>query len=389
MHFDRAEYLARVDKTKVRMQAAGMDVLIVSDPTNMHYLSGYDGWSFYVHQLVAIAVDEQEPIWIGRAQDVNGARLTTFLSEHNIIGYPEDYVQSPVKHPMEYVAEVFKSRGYDKKVIGVEADSYFFTGKCYDTLRQSLSNTTFKDAGILVNWVRAVKSPREIEYMKQAARILEQAMQVAVDMIEPGRRQCDVVAEIQRAQTRGTAEYGGDYPAIVPLMPTGVATSAPHITWSDAPFEPNTGTVVEIAGVRHHYHCPLTRTVYLGTPPAKMTEVAKVVVDGANAALDAVRPGVTCEEVEAAWRQVIERQGIKKESRMGYSTGLGFPPDWGEHTISLRKGEKTVLEPNMTIHLMPGIWMDDWGIATSETFRVTETGVETLANFPRQLLVKA
>lgn len=388
MHFDRAEYFARVDKTKARMQSAGLDALIVSDPTNMHYLSGYDGWSFYVHQLVVIAVDEQEPIWIGRAQDVNGAKLTTFLSENNIIGYPEDYVQS-VKHPMEYVAEVLKSRGYDKKIIGVEADSYFFTGKCYDTLRQSLSNTTFKDAGILVNWVRAVKSSREIEYMKQAARILEQAMQVAVDMIEPGRRQCDVVAEIQRAQTRGTPEYGGDYPAIVPLMPTGVATSAPHITWSDAPFESNTGTVVEIAGVRHHYHCPLTRTVYLGTPPAKMTEVAKVVVDGANAALDAVKPGVTCEEVEAAWRRVIKKHGIKKESRMGYSTGLGFPPDWGEHTISLRKGEKTVLEPNMTIHLMPGIWMDDWGIATSETFRVTETGVETLANVPRQLFVKA
>jgi Xaa-Pro dipeptidase len=116
---------------------------------------------------------------------------------------------------------------------------------------------------------------------------------------------------------------------------------------------------------------------------------AAQVVEGANAALDAVKPGVTCEEVEAAWRQVIERQGIKKESRMGYSTGLGFPPDWGEHTISLRKGEKTVLEPNMTIHLMPGIWMDDWGVAISETFRVTDTGVETLANFPRQLLVKA
>src|SRR3546814_12197929 len=67
----------------------------------------------------------------------------------------------------------------------------------------------------------------------------------------------DVCSSDLSAGTRGTEEYGGDYPAIVPLMPTGIGTSCPHITWRDAPFAADTGTSIEIAGVRHRYHVPM------------------------------------------------------------------------------------------------------------------------------------
>ena len=85
---------------------------------------------------------------------------------------------------------------------------------------------------------------------------------------------------------------------------------------------------------------------------------------------------------------MIERHGIVKESRIGYSVGLGYPPDWGERTLSLRPGDRTELQPNMTMHVIPGIWQDDWGIEISECIRITETGAETFCDFPRQLFVK-
>ncbi len=88
------------------MAAAGLDALIVSDPANMNYLTGYDGWSFYVHQCVIVAQDIEQPIWIGRGQDANGARLTTILPPENIVGYTDDHVQSTAKHPMQVVARV-------------------------------------------------------------------------------------------------------------------------------------------------------------------------------------------------------------------------------------------------------------------------------------------
>src|SRR3546814_616989 len=150
--------------------------------------------------------------------------------------------------------------------------------------------------------------------MHQAARIAERIMATAIAEIDVGVRQCDVAAAIQSAGTRGTEEYGGDYPAIVPLMPTGIGTSCPHITWRDAPFAADTGTSIEIAGVRHRYHVPMTRTVYLGTPPEKMAHAAEVVVEGIAAGLEAARPGALARDVHAAWTATIERNGPFKGS---------------------------------------------------------------------------
>jgi ectoine hydrolase len=386
--FSEAEFAERLARTKARMGEAGLDTLIVSNPANMNYLTGYDGWSFYVHQAVVVALELDQPLWIGRLQDANGAKLTTILSDGDIYGYSDDHVQSTVKHPMQYVAKILGERGLAKGTIGVEADSYYFTGKALDILRSELANARIEDAGVLVNWVRAVKSEAEIALMRQAARTTEHVMQAAVDAMGVGVPQCEVAAVIQAAQARGAEGIAGDYPAIVPLMPTGVGTSCPHLTWQDEPFAADTGTSIEIAGVRRRYHVPMTRTVYLGTPPDKMQTAADIVVEGIAAALEVAKPGALTRDVHAAWNSTIERYGLFKESRCGYPIGVNYPPDWGEHTYSLRSNDETVLEPNMTMHFMPGLWMDDWGVAISEAIRITETGVETFCTFPRKLFVK-
>ena len=388
MPFKKSEYLERIGKTKKSMADQGIDVLLATNPANMNYLTGYDGWSFYVHQLVVLALDSDEPVWVGRGMDANAAKVTTFLNHDNILGYPDDYVQTPVKHPMDYAADFLKQRGWGKGTVGVEMDNYYFTAACYESLKRNLPNADFKDATTLVNWVRVIKSAQEIEYMQQAARIIEKTMQVAVDMVRPGVRQCDAAAAVYQAKISGTEEYGGDYTGLCPMLPTGVGTSTPHLTWTDQPFVNGEATILELAGARHHYHCPMARTVHLGKPPKKLVDTAAVVVEGLNNALAAAKPGIQCQEVEAVWREAIKKHGIIKESRIGYSTGLNYPPDWGEHTLSLRPGDTTELQPNMTIHMIPGVWLDDWGIEISECFRVTESGSKTLADFPRELFVK-
>ena len=146
---------------------------------------------------------------------------------------------------------------------------------------------------------------------------------------------------------------------------------------------------LELAGVVRRYTAGLARTMQLGTMPTKVSDTSKAVLEGMEAVLATVKAGVTAEEVEASWRQVIERYGLKKESRIGYSIGVAYPPDWGEHTISLRPGDKSILKPGNVLHSILGMWMDGWGIEISETFLVTERGYETLTNFPRDIHVKA
>jgi ectoine hydrolase len=387
--FERAEYEARLAKTRRAMAERGIELLIVTDPSNMAWLTGYDGWSFYVHQCVLLTADG-EPLWYGRGQDANGARRTVFMSHDQILAYPDHYVQSTGRHPMDHLADaVIRARRWDGWRIGVEMDNYYFSAACYASLQRHLPNASFADATGLVNWQRAIKSPRELDYMRRAARIVEAMHTRILELIEPGLRKNELVAEIFRTGIRGADGHGGDYPAIVPLVPSGADASAAHLTWDERPFKKDEGTFFEIAGCHRRYHCPLSRTIYLGKPPQKFLDVEQAVVEGIAAALEAARPGNACEDVEAAWRKVIARYGIEKESRCGYSVGISYPPDWGERTMSLRPGDKTPLEAGMTFHLIPAIWQDDWGLEITESFLVTERGAEPFCNYPRQLLVKA
>src|SRR5829696_5957378 len=138
--------MARVAAVKRRMNAAGIDVLLVSDPTNMNYLTGYDATSYYVHQMVALALDAEEPLWIGRQMDVACARFTTYLAPENMLGYPESYIGVPDRHPMEFVALQLKERGWDQGRIAVEMDAHFFTACCHQELRNHLPDADFRDA---------------------------------------------------------------------------------------------------------------------------------------------------------------------------------------------------------------------------------------------------
>ncbi|KAB0643063.1 ectoine hydrolase DoeA [Burkholderia latens] len=386
--FERSEYAARIAKTRTAMQRAGIDLLIVTDPTNMAWLTGYDGWSFYVHQCVLLPMDG-EPVWYGRGQDANGAKRTVFMAHDNIVGYPDHYVQSTARHPMDYLStEVIAARGWSTRRIGVELDNYYFSAAAYASLQKHLPSARWVDATALVNWQRAVKSPREIEYMRVAARIVERMHAHIVETIEPGMKKSDLVAQIYATGIGGADGHGGDYPAIVPLLPTGADAAAPHLTWDDSVFARGAGTFFEIAGCYRRYHCPLSRTVYLGKPPAHFIEGERAVVDGIEAGLAAAKPGNVCEDIANAFFAVLRRAGIDKDSRCGYPIGASYPPDWGERTMSLRPGDRTVLEPGMTFHFMPGLWLDDWGLEITESILITETGVETFCNVPRKLFVK-
>jgi ectoine hydrolase len=386
-HFEPAEHAARIAATQAAMEAAGIELLIVSDPSNMNWLTGYDGWSFYVHQAVVLPVDDA-PLWFGRGQDAAGARLTVWMEDARILGYPDHYVQNPPLHPMDVLAQALVDRGWGKRRIGVEMDNYWFSAAACAALRRGLPDARFQDVGGLVNWRRAVKSPQELAYMREAGRIVEAMHARIAELVEPGMRKCDLVAEIMATGLRGLPEAGGDYPAIAPLLPSGAEAAAPHLTWDDRPMRAGEATFFEIAGCRRRYHCPLSRTVFLGEPPAHILEAEKAVLEGLEVALEKARAGCTCEDMALAFFGVLRRQGVEKDNRAGYSIGVSYPPDWGERTMSLRAGDRTELRPGMTFHFMTGLWMQDWGLEITESLVIGETGPELLADVPRRLLVK-
>ncbi|MCT1353763.1 MULTISPECIES: M24 family metallopeptidase [unclassified Gordonia (in: high G+C Gram-positive bacteria)] len=390
--FTDSEYEQRLRRVRELMDRQGLSAIIVTDPANIFYLIGYNAWSFYTPQMLFVPIDG-EMIFYAREMDAHGAHRTSWLPADQIVGYPESYVQRPHLHPFDWVAWSLRQRHQIAPAskagsVGLEMDSHFFSPKAYRALFNAIPEWKLVDNFELVNWVRSVKSDAEIQLMRQAGMVCSEAMRAAIDTIDIGVRQCDAAAAISQAQITGTPEYGGDYPAIVPMMPTGAAADTPHLTWHQGTFVEDEAVVIELTGAHNRYHCPLARTVSLGTPSKDLDYVAKATAEGLNNVLEAIKPGVATRELASTWNWTLAKYGLEKPSRLGYSIGIGYPPDWGERTISIRSEDESVLETNMTFHIVCGMWMDNYGFELSESVRVSPTGVECFTDFPRELIQK-
>ena len=386
--FSQEEYNRRLSITRAAMVTAGIDVLFVTDPSNQAWLTGYDGWSFYVHQGVLLGL-EGDPIWWGREMDANGACRTVWMEDERVLGYDDSYVQSTSRHPMQDLAQRLCEMGHGKARIGVEMENYYYSAKAHAVLTATLPNASFADATALVNWQRGVKSAEEMEFIRKAARISEKIVRLALERAEPGLRKNELVAEISRAALMGVGDDWGDYPAIVPLAPSGLDATAPHLTWNGDRMKQGEITFFELSGCYRRYHAPLCRSVFLGKPPQYMLDASKALTAGLEAGLEAARPGNRASDIAKALNRELSKAGIDRDGRCGYPVGLSYPPDWGERTVSLRSTDDTVLQPGMTFHFMPGLWLDNWGLETTETIVISPDGpAEALCNVERQLFVK-
>ena len=386
LNFSLEEFQKRITKTRKKMIATGLNTLIISDPSNMNWLTGYDGWSFYVHQAVILSLDG-DPVWWGRGMDANGAKRTVFMESKNIHGYEDTYVQNPEKHPMLDLAKLIKDLQLNEGNIGVEMDNYWFSASAFFTLKKEL-DVKFVDVTGLVNWQRAIKSKTEIVYMKQAAKIVEHMHEVVVEKAVVGMPKNELIADVYHASVSGVDGIWGDYPSMVPMAPSGMDATAPHLTWNDQPMKKGESTFFEIAGAFKRYQCPQSRTLFLGTPPQKYLDAEKAVLEGINVGLEQAKPGNQCQDIANAFNQTLNKLGFEKDSRCGYAIGVSYPPDWGERTMSFRDGDKSIMQPGMTFHFMPALWLDDGGLEITEPFVITENGAECLCNTPRKMFVK-
>lgn len=373
--FDDSEYENRLEHTKERMRERGVDAIIVSDPANQYYLTGYLGWTFYTHQSCIVALDEDQPVMINRVMDASSAKKTTWMDNDNVRYYSDEYVEGT--NPFVFVAEVLEDLGVDDQTIGIEGSSYYFSGEDYKTITRELSDAELENVDSLVNRVRLFKSDAEIEYIREAAKTTANAHRAVRDSLGEGVRESDVAADVWHALIKGTDEYGGDYPALAPLF------GGRHLTWSDGRYKDGTTVSIEMSGAVRRYHAPMSRTYHIGTPDEETVERHEQLIHGLETLLDAVKPGITCEEVARRYRENVEYPA--KPSRQGYSFGIGFPPTWLEMSANLRPGDETVLEPNMAFHPILGAEFGEYQL--SEPFIVTEDGAESLVDFTRELIV--
>lgn len=377
--FPRTEYLRRLAALKSEMARREIDALVVNNMSNITYLTGYTAKSGYVPQGLVVSIHVEEPTFILRRQDAPAAIHQAFMDRGKVIGYPEHLIGNPDKDGFDTVIDFLHEIGVASRALGLELG--YLSAQAAEKFRVRLPKTKIVDCSKVVAWIRIIKSDLEISVMREAAAIADAGIMRAAEVIRPGVREADAIAEIAATLARGANCKPGTSFASMYLC-SSPRTGTPHIPWSEDVFRVGSQINLELGGVRYGYVSAIMRTFSIGAPSDRLRRLHEAEVAGLEAALTTVRPGATCSDVANAFSRTIEKQGFKKDSRCGYAIGI----DWGEPSASLKDGDTTELKPNMTFHLMLGNWIEeDFGYVISETFRVAESGVEVLTGAPRKL----
>ena len=379
-YFSLDEYQHRLDALRGRMQQKGVDVMLIHTPENLYYMTGYQTPGYYWYQTLVVPLDK-EPVFITRILEANSAVYFSWVEDSRPYGDSDDWIAA--------TRDVLVDLGMTSKRIGIEKRSWFITIDDFERLSSMMTSATFVDCSGLVEEGRMIKSPAELEYIKQAAEAAKAGMRAGIDACKVGASENDVAAAVYDAQIKAGSEYCG----LPQFITSGPRSAVAHTTWYRQEIERDGMVFLELSGCVNRYHAALMRNVYMGDPPENMLKGTEVMATALQKTMDFIKPGVTAHDAHQFMARTIDDSdlGVTLEHRSAYSIGVAFAPDWGEgYIISLQEGEHRPLQAGMTFHIVPAVFLP--GLATvgvSETIHVTENGCESLTDgLERKLFVK-
>jgi len=375
--FSLQEYHDRYSRLQAALGEHELEGALIFSPENIYYLTGYRTPGYYAYQaLVAHAHDK--PALVTRYFELYNATALSWVEQTASYQDHED--------PLSVTLDALQSLGLGRGRLGVDLESWFVSYLRLDTLLSRL-DTKPVNCSSLVDRLRLVKSSQELAYIREAARIVEQAMKAAMDAIKPGVSEDSVAA----AAIAGGVRAGCEYTSLPYFVASGPRTALPHATWAGRVIGEGDLVFLELVGTTRRYSAALLRTISVGRATTDQQRMADAVREGVDAAIAAIRPGATSGDVDRACRSRIAKHGYGDlfRHRTGYSIGVSFPPDWGEgHIMSLKAGDSAVLREGMVFHMPPGCF--DYGmggIGFSETVAVAATGCEVLTNYNRNFVL--
>jgi Xaa-Pro dipeptidase len=377
--FPQDEYDHRIAAVRKGMGARSAEVLLLFAPTNIFYLTGYNTVGYTNYQCLAMPADAP-PILIVRLLERPVAQATSWLKAITTYEDHED--------PATAVRQALNEAGLAKRRIAAERTSPFLSVQEYSHLEEVL-RTSLADGSGIVESARVIKSVREIECLRSAARTTQAGMRAALDATGEGKTENEVAAECYRAMVAAGSEFFSSQPILTSGNKSGIA----HTTFHRRTLRRGDAFLIEIGGVWNRYTAGLMRTATVGEAPAAVRKMYDACREALEATLAAIRPGARSQDVQAACQAVIDRHGYEPNfrKRVGYSIGVGFAPGWGEgHIMDLKHHDTRELRPGMVFHVVPAMRQnEEYGVGVSETVAVTEKGAEVLTSFPRDLFARS
>lgn len=378
--FRTAEFKERVERVQSTIRDRDLDVLLVTTPENIYYLSGLDTTGFYSYQCL-ILPRTGEPAFVVRQLETPNVEIRTWISQYK--AYGESYGDSSVEttQGINTTAELLQELDLGDGRVGFEQDSWFITYRQVSLLKNSIPGELVGCSNI-VEPERMIKSEAELQYIREAASIAEAGTQTGIQTVAVGTGESEIAANTYAGLIRNGAMHGTRVYAT-----SGTRSAIPHARWKGRTVRQGEPVNFEIGATVNRYYASLWQTAHVGEPPPVVERVEDVVATGLQSAIDCIEPGVPAAEVHEACQRVLRDSGYAEFSphRTGYSLGIGFPPGWGEgYIVSIGPGDDTPLQQNMVFHMPVTVILPDYGtVGCSVTLRVTDDGAEILADLNR------
>jgi Xaa-Pro dipeptidase len=381
IHFAERELAARREFAAAELARRGLDGLLVFRQESMYYLTGYDTFGYVFFQCLYMGADGETLTLLTRTPDLRQAKHTSVISEIRLWYDAEGF------NPAEDLKEILEEHGLRSKRLGIETDAYGLTGYNLKRVEAALDGfCELVEASDLITRLRAVKSPAEIQYVREAARLADVALDRAVERAAPGAFEGDILAALQGAIFEG----GGDFPANEVIIGSGPRALLFRYCAGMRRMDPVDQLSLEWAGSYRHYHAAMMRTLCVGEASDYQRHLFSVVREALEEMTGALSPGRPVGEVDDAHRRVLDAAGLEKHryAACGYSLGTTFSPNWMDWPM-LFSGNSVPAEPGMVFFLHCVVADSDRGVAMSlgRTCLVTETGREVLSAQPLELIV--
>ena len=370
--FPASEHRERLARARQALKAAGFDFCISVAPEHLYYFGGYDSWvSVNSPQALLFSVDEGEPAIVLRNVDLSLVRESSWVT--NIHTY-----HLLLEDPAALIAKVARSMGLKGGRVAIETQTYALPMALGASLAAALAPAKLEDATFLLGDLRVVKSPREMQYMREAARYSTAGLAALRGAMKRGVTEIGLAAALEH----GMRKAGSDYWSITTELAAGPRSAGGHAAPRDRVLAEGEVVHAEFSGVAARYHAASLHSMAMGEPGKRARDIYRLGIESLRAGIAAVEIGVPVAEVEEASLVPLRREGLEKTAmmRFGYGIGIAYPPIWLE-TLQIARGVDRRLAPNMVFVLHSCLELPDenFGVIQGGTFAMSETGIEMLA----------
>ncbi|MEM7290210.1 MAG: Xaa-Pro peptidase family protein [Pseudomonadota bacterium] len=340
LHFTHDEFAARMERLKAEMQRKNLDCMLIFAQESMFWLTGYDTFGYCFFQSLIVTA-EGELVLLTRAPDLRQARHTSIVEE--IVIWKDEGGADPTKDLHALMTDL----GLQGKTIGVEYDTHGMTGKVAMALNARLSEfAKLVDASEIVNELRVVKSAAELDHVRKAGELSDDALDAAISKTRAGANEGDILAAMHSA----IFSKGGDYPGNEFIIGSGQDALLCRYKSGRRALSDNDQLTLEWSGTWAHYHAAMMRTLIVGSPSSRHLELYEACKAALAGVRGAMHVGNTFSDMFHAHAKAIDDAGLSEHrlNACGYSLGAVYTPCWMDRPM-IFSGNETPIVPGMVI----------------------------------------